>query len=60
MDERKLIATKGHVLTNGVAYGKVVYLGCNDTEKNWWEITDEEYEAIRNKEETPNEAALIS
>lgn len=54
MDERELIATRGHALTNGVAYGKVVYLGCNDEAANWWEISDEKYEAIKSKEESPD------
>ena len=42
----KLTATEGMVLTNGQAYGKEIYLGCNDKEENWHEITDAEYEAI--------------
>lgn len=54
MIEKKMVATEGHVLTNGEAYGKVIYLGCNDTEENWWEISDEEYEAIKDKEESPD------
>ena len=42
----KLTATEGMVLTNGEAYGKEIYLGCNDKPENWHEITDAEYEAI--------------
>ena len=39
---RKLTAAKGKTLTNGEAFGKVIYLGVNDSPDNWWEITDEE------------------
>lgn len=42
----KLTATEGMVLTNGQVYGKEIYLGCNDKEENWHEITDAEHEAI--------------
>lgn len=41
----KLTASEGMVLTNGEAYGKEIYLGCNDSEDNWSEITEAEYEA---------------
>ena len=43
---RKLIASDGHVLTNGEIYGKEAYLGVNDKAENWREITDAEYEAV--------------
>lgn len=50
----KLTASEGMVLTNGEAYGKEIYLGCNDSPDNWREITDAEYEEIQrdNQEET--------
>ena len=50
----KLTASEGMVLTNGEAYGKEIYLGCNDSPDNWSEITDAEYEKIQrdNQEET--------
>ena len=48
---RKLTADDGFVLTNGVAYGKEVYLGKNDSPENWHEITNEEYQEILKKEE---------
>lgn len=37
-----LKADEGMTLTNGEAFGKVVYLGINDSADNWHEITDEE------------------
>ena len=43
----KLTASEGMVLTNGEAYGKEIYLGCNDSPSNWSEITDAEYEEIQ-------------
>ena len=50
----KLTASDGYVLTNGEAYSKEVYLGCNDKAENWREITEAEYEEIQkdNQEET--------
>ncbi len=42
----KLTASDDMVLTNGEAYGKEVYLGCNDKPENWHEITEAEYEEI--------------
>lgn len=44
---RKLTASEGMVLTNGEVYGKEIYLGVNDNENNWREITDAEYEEIQ-------------
>lgn len=44
---RKLTASEGHTLTNGEAYGKEIYLGCNDKPENWYEITEEEAEQIQ-------------
>lgn len=45
-----LKADEGYTLTNGETFGKVVYLGTNDSADNWHEITDEEAEEITNKE----------
>lgn len=47
----KLTAAEGMILTNGEAYGKEIYLGCNDSPDNWHEITDEEYAEILKTEE---------
>lgn len=48
---KKMEATEGMVLTNGDVYGKVIYLGVNDSPDNWREITDEEYAAIMAEQE---------
>lgn len=48
---RKLTASEGHVLTNGEAYGKEIWLGKNDSVDNWYEITDAEYSEILAKQE---------
>lgn len=53
----KLTATDGYVLTNGEAYGKEIYLGCNDKPENWHEITDAEYEEILKRLNEENEGA---
>ena len=52
----KLTASEGMILTNGEAYGKEVYLGCNDSPENWHEITEEEYENILAEEKARLEA----
>lgn len=44
MKRTKMNAKYGMFLTNGEAYGKVVYLGVNDKPENWYEITEEEYQ----------------
>ena len=43
----KLTASEGMTLTNGEAFGKEIYLGCNDSPDNWREITDEEVEKLQ-------------
>ncbi len=52
---KKLTAATGMILTNGIAYGKVVYLGKNDKTNNWYEILESEYEKIKKAEEMENE-----
>ena len=47
----KLTAAEGMTLTNGEAFGKEIYLGCNDSAENWYEITDEEAEHLQVEEE---------
>jgi hypothetical protein len=44
---RKLSPSEGMKLTNGTDYPDGdIYLGINDSPDNWYEITNEEYEAI--------------
>lgn len=50
MENRKLIANEGKILTNGKVYGRIIYLGKNATAENFYEITEEEYEAIQERE----------
>ncbi len=45
-----LKADEGMTLTNGEAFGKVVYLGINDSADNWHEITNEEAEEMQTAE----------
>jgi hypothetical protein len=47
-----LKADKGMTLTNGEAFGKVVYLGKNDSASNWHEITEEEAQELQEIEES--------
>lgn len=42
-----LKADEGKTLTNGEAFGKVVYLGTNDSADNWYEITEKEAEKLQ-------------
>lgn len=52
---QKITASKGMVLTNGEAYSSVggdIYLGVNDSADNWHEITEDEYNAIIEKEQS--------
>ena len=42
-----LKAEENMTLTNGEAFGKVVYLGKNDSAENWHEITDEEAQELQ-------------
>lgn len=38
-----LEADEGHYITDGQGnYGKVIYLGKNDSPSNWYEISEEE------------------
>lgn len=47
-----LKADEGMTLTNGEAFGKVIYLGKNDSADNWQEITDEEAKKLQEAGET--------
>lgn len=54
----KLTASEGHVLTNGEAYGKEIYLGKNDKPENWHEITYAEYAEIEKAWEAEAQAPM--
>ena len=47
-----LKAEEGKVLTNGTDFGKVVFVGKNDSQNNWQEITIEEANELQKLEES--------
>ena len=49
--EKQIIlkAEENMTLTNGMVFGKVVYLGKNDSVENWQEITDLEAEELEER-----------
>ena len=47
----KIYAKEGYILTNGNVYGYVIDLGSKDSETNYHEITQAEYEEIMAREE---------
>ena len=47
----KIIADEGTVLTDGQSYGRIVFLGKEDSAENWREITEEEYQEILKEQE---------
>lgn len=50
--EKQIIlkAEEGKILTNGEDFGKVVYIGKNDSQENWQEITVEEAQLLQKME----------
>ena len=60
-DLRPKTASEGMILTNGETYsdvGGTIYLGVNDDEKNWYEITEAEYEQIQAEEQARMEIEI--
>lgn len=49
-----LYADNGKVLTNGTDFGKIIYLAESVSEYTYYEITEEEYEKILEKQEKEN------
>ena len=45
-----LKADEGKFLTNGQTFGKVVYLGKNDSADNWHEVDGQDYQIITVKD----------
>lgn len=43
--QEKIVATEGHILTNGEIYGTEIYLGNGVSADQFHEITLEEYQA---------------
>lgn len=43
---RVINASEGYILTNGEIYGKIIYLADGMDESIFYEITEEEYNAI--------------
>ena len=46
-----LIASKGHILTDGESFGRIVHLASGDEGEMWYEITEEEYQKILEEKE---------
>lgn len=56
MKTRTIIyAEEGKVLTDGKIYGKEIYLAEGESVDSFYEISEEEYEEILNREEESNE-----
>lgn len=51
METRKIYATPGKALFNGVAYSLEVYLGVNDQPSNWLEVPIEQMEEYYKSQE---------
>lgn len=43
--KEKIEARNGMILTNGEIYGKIIYLGEGVKKEDFYEITEEEYQA---------------
>lgn len=54
-----LIADEGMVLTNGIEYATERLLFDNESEKDWHEITEEEYAEILKAEENIDEFTAL-
>lgn len=48
-------ASEGHILTNGEIYGRKIYLAEGMDASDFYEITEEEYNAISDSEEATEE-----
>lgn len=53
----KLTASEGMILTDGVTYGKIIYLADGKSPDDYKEITESEYEEIMRENEPIEEGA---
>lgn len=53
----KLTASEGMILTDGVTYGKIIYLADGKSPDDYREITESEYEEIMRQNELIEEGA---
>ena len=51
----KIIANDGMILTNGINYGKVIFLSQSENPYDYHEITESEYNKILEEQEKSNE-----
>lgn len=50
MNREILKASEGKILTNGIEYGKIIYLAIGADPSAYYEITEEEYNKIMEAE----------
>lgn len=50
-DKKALYADEGMILTDGTTYGSIIYLAEGADEKNFYQISEEEYNEIANSEQ---------
>ena len=55
-----LIADEGKILTDGVHYGRVVYLAPEKSAEEWREISEEEYDAIMEAKEAVTQGGGVN
>lgn len=46
-----LIAKEGYIYTDGETFGYTIHLGIYDSADNWYEITEEEHQALIDSED---------
>jgi hypothetical protein len=54
------IATKGHILTDGVEFYTMIYIGEDADETSFWEITREEYDSIIAEQKASTESDVTA
>lgn len=50
-----LKADKGYRYTNGISYGRMVEIPETANSADWWQITEEEYQEIKKREQEVND-----